>query len=367
MTDKEVSLNKGEWSEVYAFMKLLKDGRIYAADEKLERLSDSMYLPIIKIRREEREQGVYDYFTASENEPNIKIFHNGQFVKEVKVDDFDAHAVSLYHSLSCTRTGNIKLNDLANLKNFFEDIYLKQLKADNTQKADIILEIIDVSTGFRETDGFSIKSQLGGPSTLLNASKATNWTYVIDGINDEVMNQVNSISSKNKIKDRMNLLRSLGAKFKFSTMKNCVFNDNLEMIDSRMPEILSYILLYRYFDNIIKSDELIKVMCERNPLRYHNNKIYGYKYKKLLCAAALGMLPSKEWDGIDEANGGYLIVKVDGDILAYYLRNRNAFEDYLLRTTKLEAASTERHDYAKIYKEDGQYYMNLNLQIRFDA
>lgn len=24
--------NKGEWSELYAFIKLLKDGRIYAAD-----------------------------------------------------------------------------------------------------------------------------------------------------------------------------------------------------------------------------------------------------------------------------------------------------------------------------------------------
>ena len=367
MTDKEVSLNKGEWSEVYAFMKLLKDGRIYAADEKLERLSENMYLPIIKIRREEKDAGIYDYYTATEKEAVIKIFHNGQFIKDVNANDFDVYAVCLYHTITSSKTGNIKLSDLTNLKNFFEEIYVKQLKADNTQKADIILEIIDINTGFRETDGFSIKSQLGGPSTLLNASKATNLTYVISGIDDEIMDKVNSIETKNKIKDRMNLLRSVNAEIKFSEMKNFIFNDNLEMIDSRMPEIISHILLYRYFDNITKSDELIKVICERNPLGYRNNKIYGYKYKKLLCAAALGMLPSKEWDGIDEANGGYIIVKVDGDILAYYLRNRNAFEDYLLRTTKLEAASTERHDYAKIYKEDGKYYMNLNLQVRFDA
>ncbi|MBQ7883597.1 MAG: HpaII family restriction endonuclease [Phascolarctobacterium sp.] len=367
MTDKEVSLNKGEWSEIYAFMKLLKDGRIYAADEKLERLSESMYLPIIKIRREEKEDGIYDYYTADEKESIIKIFHNGQFIKEVSVEEFDVNAVCLYHTLTSSKTGNIKLNEVGNLKLFFEDIYVKQLKAKNTQKADIILEIIDVNTGFRETDGFSIKSQLGGPSTLLNASKATNWTYVIHGIDDAIMDQVNAIDTKNKIKDRMNLLRAVNAEIKFSEMKNFVFNDNLEMIDSRMPEIMSYILLYRYFDNITKSDELINCICERNPVGYRNNKIYNYKYKKLLCAAALGMLPSKEWDGIDEANGGYIIVKVDGDILAYYLRNRNAFEEYLLRTTKLEAASTERHDYAKIYKENGQYYMNLNLQIRFDA
>ena len=29
--------NKGEWSEIYAFMKLLSQGRVYAANEKLEK------------------------------------------------------------------------------------------------------------------------------------------------------------------------------------------------------------------------------------------------------------------------------------------------------------------------------------------
>ena len=42
------------------------------------------------------------------------------------------------------------------------------------------------------------------------------------------------------------------------------------------------------------------------------------------------MMPSKAWDGHDEANGGYVIVKEDGDVLAYHLYNRGAFETYLL-------------------------------------
>lgn len=77
------------------------------------------------------------------------------------------------------------------------------------------------------------------------------------------------------------------------------------------------------------------------------------------------MVPSKEWNGLDEANGGYIVVKEDGDIVGYYIYNRNAFEAYLLNSTKLEAASTTRHSYATIYKVEDRYFINLNLQIRF--
>ena len=50
-----MSGNKGEWSELYAFMKLLSQGRVYAANEKVEKI-DEVYYPILKIMREERSE-----------------------------------------------------------------------------------------------------------------------------------------------------------------------------------------------------------------------------------------------------------------------------------------------------------------------
>ncbi len=32
--------NKGEWSEIYTFLKLLADGRLYAADAELNKIQD---------------------------------------------------------------------------------------------------------------------------------------------------------------------------------------------------------------------------------------------------------------------------------------------------------------------------------------
>ena len=42
--------NKGEWSEVYAFFKLLADGRLYCGDGHLNRY-DERYYPILEIFR----------------------------------------------------------------------------------------------------------------------------------------------------------------------------------------------------------------------------------------------------------------------------------------------------------------------------
>jgi hypothetical protein len=44
--------NKGEWSEIYVFLKLLADGKLNAADANLNAIP-GVYYPIIKILRQE--------------------------------------------------------------------------------------------------------------------------------------------------------------------------------------------------------------------------------------------------------------------------------------------------------------------------
>lgn len=42
--------NKGEWSEFYTFLKLLADGKIYAADKELNK-NKELYYKVLKIFR----------------------------------------------------------------------------------------------------------------------------------------------------------------------------------------------------------------------------------------------------------------------------------------------------------------------------
>lgn len=51
--------NKGEWSEIYTFFKLLGDTKMYSGDANLNKIEDVFY-PIIKILRQEN-LGNFEY------------------------------------------------------------------------------------------------------------------------------------------------------------------------------------------------------------------------------------------------------------------------------------------------------------------
>jgi hypothetical protein len=55
-----ITANKGEWSEFYVFLKLLSEGKIYAADENLNKIEELCYL-LIKILRNDCGQLEYLY------------------------------------------------------------------------------------------------------------------------------------------------------------------------------------------------------------------------------------------------------------------------------------------------------------------
>ena len=98
----------------------------------------------------------------------------------------------------------------------------------------------------------------------------------------------------------------------------------------------------------------------------HNQKYYEHKVKNFLVASALGMVPHTPWNGKYDANGGYLVVKDDGDVLCYHFYDRNLFEDYLYCNTRLESPSSSKYGFASLYRgDDGNCYFKLNLQVRF--
>lgn len=136
-------------------------------------------------------------------------------------------------------------------------------------------------------------------------------------------------------------------------------------IDSNMDKIIVETLLYFYKDGISNCDEMIEKLERENPMNYGNINAYKYKFKKFLTAVALDMKPATIWYSLDEATEGYIVVTKEGNVLAYHIYNRNYFEEYLLKNTKYETASTLRHDFREVYIENGEDFIKLNLQVRF--
>lgn len=355
--------NKGEWSEIYTLLKLLGEGKVYAGDQNLNKIQDLFY-PIIMILRQEKE-GNFNY-KLQDTDVVIQA-PEGEELLRIPASVFLTEAEELLKAIN----ENDGAFAIPQIETFMNSIYCHSLKAKSADKTDIRIILHDRRTKINSEMGFSIKSQLGGNSTLLNASKATNFNFKIEGvtISEEEITGINSLNPKrNKVIDRVNAIKNKGGRLVFDKVDNPTFRNNLVMLDGDLPAIIAHLLLEQLNSGISTLKELAEKLTENNPLNYdvvQGSPFYVYKIKHLLTSAALGMMPATAWSGTFDANGGYLVVKKDGEILCYHFYDRNRFEDYLFSNAYLERSSTSRHEYASIIKEDdGTLSFKLNFQVR---
>lgn len=356
--------NIGEWSEFYAFIKILTDKIIYSADENLNKMEDNFYY-VLEIIREEAKIGtkIYD---ISKNDEKIHIKTSDK--KEIAVvnsSDIKSKVHEIFAGMKGNEDGTFSIQIG---QETMEKLQCTQIKASSATKQDLIIKIHDPVTTIKPELGFSIKSMLGSPSTLLNSSGATNLHYKISGenINTET---INSIDTRSKIQDRVNKIYEMGGDIEFDNLESEVFRKNIRKIDSLFPEVLAEIVLAFFEGKGRKLSELVEHLDENEILSKKfdfSREDVEYKIKEFLVSIALGMTPAKEWDGYTKAHGGYIIVKEDGEIVCYHLYNRDEFQEYLYNNTRLDTPSTSRHGYGEIYEKDGSKYLNLNLQIRFN-
>jgi len=246
---------------------------------------------------------------------------------------------------------------------------IKKFKASADQKGDIKVVVRDPLTNQDHEVEFSIKSYIGGSPTLLNASKATNFVFRLDGFAGEA-SDINAIDGRSKVRDRVEAIQSTGAVFEPLGAAAQVFSRNLRRIDSLLPQICAQALLQFYSGQGSSLSELVKYIAEQKLIKDVTGVPFDeddlkYKFKQLLINVALGMFPNKTWDGFLRADGGYIIVRPDGNQVCFHIHNIAELGEYLFNHTKFETASTTRHKFATVYKNAGQYYMDLNLQIRF--
>lgn len=352
--------NKGDWSEIYALFKLLSDKQLFAGDEDLNKVEELFY-PIIKIIRKESGEN-FEYEISGD----LVIVSGGNEELRIPGSNFIEQSISLLAKIKTSKS----TFSIPETEAFMSSIQCRTLKAKATSKTDIRIVIHDQRIKQVAELGFSIKSQLGSDATLLNAGKTTNFIYQIVGFKPTAkeIKTINEIETKSKIKDRIEAIRKAGGKLKFISPQKDIFKNNLVLIDSLLPNILAEMTKSFFTTNLSSVKDLTENINRLNPLNYDTqfaHTFYEYKVKRLLTDVALGMVPSEVWTGLYDASGGYLVVKGNGDVLCYHIYNRNQFEDYLFANTKLETASSSRHEFGKIYEENGQFYFNLNLQIRF--
>lgn len=349
--------NKGEWTELYTFLKLLTDQRIHLADKDLNSKQD--FFKINKVTTLNIQQDCY----LSENDVvKVENKKTGE-VHRIKTSSFLNQTV-LNTLAEYIRNGH-KTFDIPEFHIISSQLGVTLIKGGTSnQKADIVLDIENETEQYKE-HGFDIKSYLGNSPTLLNASGNTNFIYKVKNLSSDLLDEINAIDTRTKLKDRISTIYQKGGYLEFERVEQTTMGYNLDLVDSIMPRLVAEMLLEFHKNRTNTLDENLNSIFKRSPTLFITD-LDGLriKVKKLLVAILLGFFAGTKWNGQYLANGT-IVVKNDGSQLAYHITDLESLENYLYENIRFDTPSTTRHRYGSLIAENRELYFKLNLQLRF--
>ncbi len=377
MSILEKKLNKGEWAEFYVMLKLLGEGKLYTANSLLEKDTQS-FLEVKRVIRQELDKQVLDYIVDNDNSVVlIQERDSSHVIISVPCDDFLKNARKLFEGIKSLKGSSVSAPE--DVCRFAEFIYVDKPKAPAVKaykkqfggKNDIFIEVRDAKTSIQSIMGFSIKSKFGQNPTLFNAGSSSQFLYKLDGCTEEMMEEFNAIRDGDK--RGWSLCRQYildkGIGLEFVRPQNHTYEINLLLVRDSMSKILAWCAKDRLIESTEKHyvKETVERLCALNPLGIPNPDVYYEKaMKDFLMAGFTGMTAGKPWDGKEQVNGGYIVVMDDGDVICYHSNDRESFRDYLYRNTFFEYVSTDKYEWSFIKKINGEFYLPLNVSVRFN-
>ncbi|MGY6530020.1 MAG: HpaII family restriction endonuclease [Cyanobacterium sp.] len=354
--DMKKTKNKGEWTEIYSFLKIINDKQITLSDKDLNDTQN--YFSVSKVSTLNLDQDVIltdtdlvfieNKTTKEKRQVNIKELINKDILQ------------NLSHQIKQNK-GTFEIDDMVAIQNELGISIIKGGKSN--QKADIVLDI-KKQHFHKINEGFGIKSYLGNKPTLLNASGNTNFIFQVNNLSTEHIDMINDVNS---LKSRMGKIIDMGGNFSFHRVEKETMAYNLRIIDSMMPEILAQMLLEFFVERNNRLWENLTSVYNQKKLVNITDElpVLIIKVKRFLVSVLLGFFAGTKWDGKYSSNGT-IIVKDDGKQLAFHIIDLSSLEDYLFENICFDTPSTTRHRYGKLILEnDGNLYFKLNLQLRF--
>lgn len=342
MEQEMKTFNKGEWSEIYVFFKIILEQKLPFCDIHGNSLQDCVAVVELAHKNSDLKYAI--------NNSKIKFKSvDGSLVAEHNLSDLiDSNTLNKVFSELKKASGSSFT--LPSADNLIQNFSVKKFKGTSFSKGDIDLTFNYNGKSYSE-DPLGIKSYVGSPPTLLNSSGATNFIYEVVGFNG-TLDSINSLEpSKGKIRQRILSIIEQGGSFRFVKLERKVHEDNLKLVDSNMHNILADCVLAYYSGKGASFLELI------------DNNQQLVRIKDYLKAVMLGMFSTEPWNGNYSSNGTVICDEI-GKLSLIHVIKDNILKDYLLHNTKLDTPSSTKFRFGTLYKEGGKTFIKLNLQIR---
>ena len=352
--------SRREANELYTLFHLLAEGKIAMGDAQGK---PGREVPIAFVRRQEHD-GPRHYLI---NETEVRI-QGAQMDVRYPREDFAIAAKFLLQELQ----KNTEVLQLDDLERFLDALKIFDMEAQTEDRTDLHVALWDVKN---PQLGLRIQSKLCGYLPLLDGGRTANLKWEQTGIrfSAPAVNKINNTEHPENVAEvarRILYIQSLGGILKYDDVADKIFRSNLLMLDTNLPRILGTMVMTLHLDGTSKVDELVKVLEEKNPLKLKDelvrkHGIYEYKVRQFLLASAWGMKPGKMFTGRASTIDGYLMVDQRGEMLLYSRQDEQTFSDYLLTHTRLEKGLPDDDKYGYLERENGAYYMKLNVKLGF--
>ena len=350
---------KREWSELYAFFRLLADGYVYAGTVDVKK-NEKRCWPVAMVQREEHD-GTRQYIVEGKD---IRI--KGENIsKLIPREDFMTVAEMILDGIK--QSNEMDVTSPEGVEEFLDEVAIFDLEAKTEDRTDFYVAFYSVDAPLV---GFCVRSRLSLMFPLLDGGRTANFKFEQTGVKfaTPTVNKINAFGEEEDVIGRMLMIERLGGNLKFNDAADKIFRSNLGMIDLHFPRVLGEMCRAMHLEGMTKVSDLTDYIKQLNPLKIKDELItkhhyYEHKMKEFLLALAFGMRPAKMYNGIDSAVAGFLMVDGAGEVLCYQKAERQTFADFLYYNTRLEKGSTAKDKYGYLEKENGVYYFKLNLKI----
>ncbi len=357
--DKTMILaTRKEASGLYTFFSLLADGCVrYGTREGAGDAS----APIAKMMRMEHD-GERLYVVQG---GNVRVKGEGMDATFPR-EDFGYAARWILSRMK----GQDDETDLSDLEGFLDAVRVYDLEARTEDSTDFHLSLYSEDAPLV---GTRIQSRLCGPVALLDGGRVANIKYEQGGVrfSAPAVRKINCMGEEDSVADvarRMLYIESHGGTLRYGDVADRIFRGNLLMLDTNLPRIVSSMLMTLHLDGVSRIAEQVKMLEEKNPLKMKEelvakNGFYRHKVRELLLACAWGMRPARQYKGRLSQVGAQVAVGKDGAVCMYTKADEQTFGDFLFSHSRLEKALPSDAKYGVLERENGNYYLKLNLKI----
>ena len=375
--------NKGELSEFYTFVYILGNGIVPLVDGKLQFLGRQLDFKAV-YRKEETidscgcKSDVSNEYRLDSDKDFVLVKKFGERIGQVPKSVLRERAAEL---LRLAQSDEEVHDDNDVIRQLKEILVTDNLSAKSADKSDFTGDVTTAGVPGVQRLGFSVKSNLGSNSTLINANKensAFRYEILKDG-RSLTEDEISELLSFNASSSTTSLVMKAGYSLCFIEARGSALDYNLRLMDSLGPEIIAAMLVERFFckhasDPI--STVIGRICCDERSKFYpaisrlgttpqEREAVLSFKIKNILLGFTTGATVSNKWDGQDEANGGFIVVKKDGAVVCLELFTRNAIGQYLIDWCFFDNPSRSRHGHNRVLIENGRAFIDLQLLVRF--